>query len=78
MLKPALLVGLALVATLAFVPTANAGHVGPCWHEYAEATLWFAFDHRSVKQLGWDVGGCVDGTLWWICNGYPFSSCTLS
>ena len=79
MFRTTLLVAAALLfTTVAIVPTANAGHVGPCWHEYIEAALWFALDHHSVKQLGWDVGGCVDGTVWYVCNGNPWFTCVLS
>ena len=73
-----LLVSAALFVALAAAPTANADHMGPCWHQYAEAGLAFALDHHSAKQLGSDVGGCIDGTVWWICHGYPWSTCTLS
>ena len=66
MRRLALLVALSLFATLALVPTANAGHVGPCWHEYVEVTLEFTLQHRSFKEYGSDVGGCVDGTIYWL------------
>lgn len=78
MLRTTLLVTAALLAVVAVAPTANAAHVGPCWHEYAEAVLWFALDHRSARQLGSDVGGCVDGTVWWVCHGNPWITCVLS
>jgi hypothetical protein len=77
MRRLALLFAVSLMATVAVVPTANAAHVGPCWHEYAEAVLWFALDHRSAKQLGSDVGGCIDGTVYFVCHN-PWFICTLS
>jgi hypothetical protein len=63
--------------TLSAVPSANAAHMGPCSHEYAEAALGFVFDH-GAKNLGQAVGGCIDGTVWWLCYGYPWFSCVLS
>lgn len=66
MLRTTLLVGLALLSALALAPVAAADHVGPCWHQYVEAGLAFALDHRSAKQLGADVGACVDGTIDWL------------
>lgn len=78
MLRTTLLVTIALAASIAVVPSANASHMGPCWHEYAEAALDYALNHHSAKELGSDVGGCVDGTVWWVCYGYPWISCVLS
>lgn len=66
MLRTTLALALSLVAALAIVPSADADHIGPCWHEYVEAGLAFALDHHSAKQLGMDVGACVDGTIDWL------------
>lgn len=78
MLRTTLLLAVAAFAVLSVVPTANAAHMGPCWHEYVEAGLDYALVHHSAKELGSDVGSCLDGTVWWICYGYPWFTCTLS
>lgn len=50
---------LAAALALPAVPTANAGHVGPCWHEYAEAVLYSI--GKSPKDMLFTIGGTVSG-----------------
>ena len=42
-------------------PAATADHVGPCWHEYAEAALYGATHPREAVGVLLDtVYGCTD------------------
>lgn len=66
------LVLLSLLALPFVAPSASAAHIGPCWHEYAEAVLFIPFDARqngwgyALGNAGQRIGGCIDGLFWWV------------
>lgn len=60
-----LLAAFSILITLA--PVANAGHVGPCWHEYVEIALYGAVNAQP-KYITQGYVSCVNGTGAWVCD----------
>lgn len=64
---------LLILATLALfplaAPNAHAGHVGACWHEYAEATFYAAMHlrDRPFTVIGATVDSCNERLLDQMC-----------
>lgn len=60
-----------ILATLALLPlaapNAQAGHVGACWHEYAEGAVWALGQTNPVKAYGMVVANCNARAIDQVC-----------
>lgn len=61
MKTPLLIAVVAAALALPALPTAQADHIGPCWHEYVEVVLYSI--GQSPKQILWNVGDTVHACL---------------
>lgn len=63
---PLLVAALSLLP-LAALPNAHAGHVGACWHEYAEGAVWAIHQPSPVKAYGMVIANCNERAVDQVC-----------